>query len=78
MATAYAIAGEREQACTVIEDALSRMQALRSSRVAGQLTALRAHLTRWSADPYMADLLTRVDILSESFSLPAPQPSGDR
>ncbi|WP_245651902.1 helix-turn-helix domain-containing protein [Streptosporangium amethystogenes] len=78
MATAYAIAGEREQACTVTEDALSRMQALRSSRVAGQLTALRAHLARWSADPYMADLLTRVDILSESFSLPASQPQGDR
>ncbi|MGW0589873.1 hypothetical protein [Streptosporangium sp. NPDC002607] len=34
MATAYAIAGEREQACAVTEDALSRMQALRSSRVA--------------------------------------------
>ncbi|MFF3445228.1 helix-turn-helix domain-containing protein [Streptosporangium sp. NPDC002721] len=78
MATAYAIAGEREHACAVTEDALSRMQALRSSRVIAQLTALRAHLAQWVADPSVADLLTRLDILSESFSLPAPQPQGDR
>ncbi|WP_440069552.1 helix-turn-helix domain-containing protein [Streptosporangium sp. OZ121] len=78
MATAYAIAGEREHACAVTEDALSRMQALRSSRVTAQLTALRAHLARWTADRSVADLLTRLDILSECFSLPAPQPQGDR
>ncbi|GAA4182432.1 hypothetical protein GCM10022252_08350 [Streptosporangium oxazolinicum] len=78
MATAYAIAGEREHACAVTEEALSRMQALRSSRVADQLTALRDHLARWTVDPSVADLLTRLDILSESFSLPAPQPQGDR
>ncbi|MGJ6969944.1 hypothetical protein ACSDR0_49590, partial [Streptosporangium sp. G11] len=78
MATAYAIAGERDQACAVTEDAITRMQALRSSRVAGQLAALRRHLARWSTDPYVADLLTRLDILSESFALPALQPEGDR
>ncbi|WP_329088489.1 hypothetical protein [Streptosporangium sp. NBC_01469] len=78
MATAYAIAGEREHACAVTEDAISRMQALRSSRVTSQLITLRTHLARWTADPSVADLLTRLDILSESFSLPAPSPQGDR
>ncbi|MER5644737.1 helix-turn-helix domain-containing protein [Streptosporangium sp. NPDC002524] len=78
MATAYAIAGEREHACAVTEDALSRMQALHSSRVTTQLTALRGHLAKWVVDPSVADLLTRLDILSESFCLPAPQPQGDR
>ncbi|MEV6867261.1 helix-turn-helix domain-containing protein [Streptosporangium subroseum] len=78
MATAYAIAGEREHACAVTEDAISRMQALRSSRVTAQLAALRGHLAQWSAEVSVADLLTRLDILSEPFSLPAPQPQGDR
>ncbi|GHE30229.1 hypothetical protein GCM10017673_36110 [Streptosporangium violaceochromogenes] len=64
-ATAYAMAGERDQACTATEEAVRRMQALRSSRVAGQLKTLRRHLTRWSADSHVADLLTRLDILTE-------------
>ncbi|MFS1304258.1 helix-turn-helix domain-containing protein [Streptosporangium longisporum] len=78
MATAYAIAGEREQACAVTEEALSRTQALRSSRVAAQLTVLHGHLARWATDAYLADLLTRLGILLKSFSLPVPQPRGDR
>ncbi|MEU4407845.1 helix-turn-helix domain-containing protein [Streptosporangium sp. NPDC023963] len=78
MATAYAVAGEREHACAVTEEALSHMQALRSNRVTSQLTALRAHLARWTADLSVADLLTRLDILLESFFLTAPQPQGDR
>lgn len=79
MATAYAMAGERDQACTVTEEAIPRIQALRSSRVAGQLTALRTQLSRWSTDRPVADLLTRLDLLSESFFLPAPRPpEGER
>lgn len=79
MATAYAMAGERDQACTVTEEAIPRIQALRSSRVAGQLTALRTQLTRWSTDRPVADLLTRLDLLSESFYPPATRPpEGER
>ncbi len=77
-ATAYAMAGERDQACTVIEETIPRLQALRSSRVAGQLTTLRAHMRQWAADPRVKDLLTRLDITAESFSLPAPEPRGDQ
>ncbi|WP_180903420.1 hypothetical protein [Nonomuraea indica] len=58
-ATAYAMAGERDQACSVIEETIPRLQALRSSRVAGQLTTLRAHMRRWAADPGVKDLLSQ-------------------
>lgn len=78
MATAYAMAGERDQACAVAEEAIPQIQALRSSRVAGQLSALRTQLSRWSAEQPVADLLTRLDPLAESF-LPAPRsPEGER
>ncbi|GAA3110748.1 hypothetical protein [Streptosporangium carneum] len=79
MATAYAMAGERDQACTVTEEAIPQIQALRSSRVAGQLATLCIQLSRWSTDRPVADLLTRLDLLAESFFLPAPRPpEGER
>ncbi|MEU1879523.1 hypothetical protein ABZ470_19590 [Streptosporangium sp. NPDC020072] len=79
MATAYATAGERDQACTVTEEAIPRVLALRFSRVAGQLAALRIQLARWSADRSVADLLTRLDLLTEPFFLPASRPpEGER
>ncbi|MFF0578391.1 helix-turn-helix domain-containing protein [Streptosporangium saharense] len=79
MATAYAMAGDRDQACGVTEEAIPRIQALRSSRVAGQLATLRTQLSRWSMDRPVADLLTRLDLLAESFFLPAPRPpEGER
>ncbi|MEV0238002.1 hypothetical protein [Nonomuraea sp. NPDC050786] len=73
-----AMAGERDQACSVIEETIPRLQALRSSRVAGQLTTLLAHMRQWEADSRVKDLLTRLDITAESFSLPASEPRGDQ
>ncbi|MFI6921960.1 helix-turn-helix domain-containing protein [Nonomuraea spiralis] len=71
-ATAYAVAGERDQACSLIEEAMPYLHALRSSRVASQLTTLQTHMSQWTKDPYVAELLTRFDVTTESFSLPAP------
>lgn len=77
-ATAYAMAGERDQACSVIEETIPRLQAVRSSRVAAQLATLRAHVSRWTADPAVADLLTRLDNAAKPFSPPAPEPGEDQ
>ena len=61
LATAYAKAGEPEQACTVIADLIAIADGLGSARVAAQISELRACLVPWRKTPTVADWLHRLD-----------------
>ena len=61
LATAYATAGEPEQACTVIADLIAIADGLGSARVATQIGELRTSLTPWRKAPVVTDLLRRLE-----------------
>jgi tetratricopeptide (TPR) repeat protein len=68
LATAYAAAGELEQACAVAEDLITIANGLGSARVATQITDLRASLSPWLRDPAVADLLHRLETFKDPLS----------
>jgi hypothetical protein len=67
LATAYAAAGEVEQACAAAEEVLALAQGLGSRRVVGQLDLLYRRLGRWRQDPVVAGLRGRLKVLLDSF-----------
>ena len=60
LATAYATAGEPEQACIVITDLIAIADGLGSARVATQIAELRASLAPWRAVSSVEELLHRL------------------
>ncbi|MEU9885789.1 helix-turn-helix transcriptional regulator [Sphaerisporangium sp. NPDC051011] len=70
LATAYAVADEPERACLATDDALTLTHVLGSGRVLSQLKTLRRRLAKWSAQDDVADLLTRLDIVTAPPSAP--------
>jgi transcriptional regulator with XRE-family HTH domain len=67
LATAYAAAGELEQACAATAEALALAQGLGSRRVVGQLDLLYRRLSRWRQDPAVAGVRGRLKVLVDSF-----------
>lgn len=65
LATAYAIAGEPEQAGAVITDLIAIADGLGSARVVAQIAELRAALTPWRRNPIVADLLHRLETFKD-------------
>ncbi len=61
LATAYATAGEPEQACAVTGELITTANGLGSARVAGQVADLRKSLSLWRNDSSVADLLHRLE-----------------
>jgi transcriptional regulator with XRE-family HTH domain len=68
LATAYAAAGELEQACTAAGEAVALAQGLGSRRVVGQLDLLYRKLGRWRQDPAAAGIRGRLQVLVDSFN----------
>ena len=69
LATAYVDAGEMEQACGAMEEAVALAQGLGSRRVVGQLDLVYRRLGRWRQDPVVAGLRGRLKVLVDSFRL---------
>ena len=67
LATAYASAGELEQACAAAEEAMALAQGLGSRRVAGQIDHVHRRLGRWQQDAAVASLRGRLRVLLDSF-----------
>jgi hypothetical protein len=67
LATAYAAAGELEQARAATEEVVALAQGLGSRRVVGQLDLLYRRLGRWRQDPVVAGLRGRLKVLVDSF-----------
>jgi hypothetical protein len=67
LATAYAGAGELEQACAVAGEAVALAQGLGSRRVIGQIDLLYRRLDRWRQDPAVAGVRGRLKVLVDSF-----------
>jgi len=67
LATAYASAGELEQACAAAEEAMALAQGLGSRRVAGQIDHVHRRLGRWQQDAAVASLRGRLQVLLDSF-----------
>jgi transcriptional regulator with XRE-family HTH domain len=67
LATAYAAAGELEQARAATEEVVALTQGLGSRRVVGQLDLLYRRLGRWRQDPVVAGLRGRLKVLVDSF-----------
>jgi tetratricopeptide (TPR) repeat protein len=67
LATAYAAAGELEQACTAVEEVVALAHGLGSRRVVGQLDLLYRRLAKWRQDPVAAALRERLRVLVNSF-----------
>jgi tetratricopeptide (TPR) repeat protein len=60
LATAYAAAGEREQALAAAADAIATAREVSSRRVTGQLVRLRRILSEWGSDPATAEILRKL------------------
>jgi len=67
LATAYASAGELEQACAAAEEAMALARGLGSRRVAGQIDHVHRRLGRWQQDAAVASLRGRLQVLLDSF-----------
>jgi tetratricopeptide (TPR) repeat protein/transcriptional regulator with XRE-family HTH domain len=67
LATAYAAAGELEQACAAAEEVVELAQGLGSRRVVGQIELLYRRLGRWRQDPVVAGIRGRLKMLADSF-----------
>jgi len=67
LATAYAAAGELEQACTAAEKVATIAQGLGSRRVAGQIDLLCRRLDKWRREPAVAAVRGRLRVLADSF-----------
>jgi transcriptional regulator with XRE-family HTH domain len=67
LATAYAGAGELEQACTAAAEVVALARGLGSRRVVGQLDLLYRRLDRWRQDPAVAGARGRLKVLVDSF-----------
>ena len=67
LATAYADAGELEQACAAAGEAVALAQGLGSRRVAGQIELVHRRLGRWRQDPAVASLRGSLKVLVDSF-----------
>ena len=67
LATAYAGAGELEQACVAAAEVVALAQGLGSRRVVGQLDLLCRRLDRWRQDPAVAGVRGRLQVLVDSF-----------
>ena len=67
LATAYATAGELEQASAATGEVVALAQGLGSRRVVGQIDLLHRRLGRWRQDPAVAGLRGRLKVLVEPF-----------
>ncbi len=67
LATAYAAAGELEQACAATGEVLALAQGLGSRRVAGRIDLLYRRLGRWRQEPAVTGLRGRLKMLADSF-----------
>ena len=67
LATAYAAAGEAEQALAAAGEAMTLVQGLGSRRVAGQLELAHRRLSRWQQDAAVASLRGSLEALTGSF-----------
>lgn len=67
LATAYADAGELEQACAAASEAMSLAQGLGSRRVASQIGLVHRRLGKWQQDPAVASLRGSLKVLVDSF-----------
>jgi tetratricopeptide (TPR) repeat protein len=67
LATAYAAAGEAEEACKTAEEAISLAQGIGSRRVIGQLNTLSGVLGRWRSDPAITVIQGKLGALIGSF-----------
>jgi tetratricopeptide (TPR) repeat protein len=68
LATAYAAAGELEQACAAADEVVALAQGLGSRRVVGQLDLLYRRLGRWRQDPAVVGIRGRLTVLLDSFN----------
>ena len=67
LATAYADAGDLEQACAAAAEAMALAQGLGSRRVAGQIDLVHRRLGRWRQEPAVASLRGSLKVLVDSF-----------
>jgi tetratricopeptide (TPR) repeat protein len=67
LATAYADAGDLEQACAAAAEAMVLAQGLGSRRVAGQIDLVHRRLGRWRQEPAVASLRGSLKVLVDSF-----------
>jgi tetratricopeptide (TPR) repeat protein len=67
LATAYADAGQLEQACATAAEAMALAQGLGSRRVAGQVALVQRRLGKWQQDPAVASLRRSLRVLTGSF-----------
>ena len=67
LATAYADAGDLEQAYTAATEAMALAQGLGSRRVAGQIELVHRRLGRWRQEPAVASLRGSLKVLVDSF-----------
>jgi tetratricopeptide (TPR) repeat protein len=64
LATAYAAAGEREQAYAAADEAMAAARGLASRRATSQLIRLGNILARWGKDPSAAETIRRLNALT--------------
>jgi tetratricopeptide (TPR) repeat protein len=67
LATAYAAAGELEQACAAAEEVAALAPGLGSRRVVGQIDLLYRRLGKWRQDPAVAGIRGRLQVFVDSF-----------
>lgn len=70
LAIAYAAAGDPKNASTVTEEAINANHTLGSWRVASHLGKLAQHLSKWSHDPSIGDLVSRIETVVSPFGSP--------
>lgn len=68
LATAYADAGELDQACATASEAAALAQGVGSRRVAGQVALVHRRLGRWRQDPAVASVRGSLKVLVDSFA----------
>ncbi len=67
LATAYADAGELEQAYAAAEEVLALARGLGSRRLAGQVELVHRRLGKWRQEPAVASLRGSLKVLVDSF-----------
>ncbi len=67
LATAYADAGDLDQACATAAEAVALAQGLGSRRVAGQIDLVHRRLGKWRQEPAVASLRGSLKVLVDSF-----------
>jgi transcriptional regulator with XRE-family HTH domain len=68
LATAYADAGQLDQACATAQEAVTLAQGLGSRRVASQVAVVHRRLGKWQQDPAVASLRGSLKVLVDSFT----------